>query len=133
MDCTISFPASDEVDFDGSKFSYFYLGRGWYSTGKEKPRAVFIRCEEPAALRAEGWTTMSNETDPSHAQPLFAEYGCTGPGAAADRLEQRANGGCQLSLAEGAEYVVANIFARSSAPEYTSDWLPAVSFTDPGE
>lgn len=123
MDCTISFPSSDEVDFDGAKFSYFYLGRPWQNA----PRAVFIRCEEPAALRAEGWTTMSVEPK------LFAEYGCTGPGAAADRLSQRANGGRQLSLAEGAEYVVANIFAKSSAPEYGSDWLPAAAFTDPDE
>lgn len=133
MDCTISFPPSDEVDFDGSKFSCFHLGRGWYSTKTAKPCAVFIRCEEPAALKAEGWTAMSDQPDPTLAQPLFAEYGCTGPGAAADRLAQRACGGRQLSDAEGAEYVVANIFARSSAPEYTSDWLPATAFTDPGE
>lgn len=123
MDCTITFPSSDEVDFDGSKFSYFYLGRPWQNA----PRAVFIRCEEPAALRAEGWTTMSVEPE------LFAEYGCTGPGAASDRLDKRANGGRQLSHAEGAEYVVANIFAKSAAPENSADWLPAASFTDPGK
>lgn len=123
MDCTITFPSSDEVDFDGSKFSYFYLGRPWQNA----PRAVFIRCEEPSALRAEGWTTMSVEPE------LFAEYRCTGPGAAEDRLAKRANGGCQLTDSQGAEYVVANIFAKSAAPENSADWLPAASFTDPGE
>lgn len=125
MDCTITFPSSDETDFDGSKFSYFHLGRSWQNA----PRAVFIRCEEPSALKAEGWTVMSS-TSPAPA--LFAEYGCTGAGATSDRLAQRANGGRQLSALEGSEYVVANIFAKSAAPENNADWLPAATFTDPG-
>ena len=121
LDCTITCPATGEVDFNGSKFSYFHLGRPWQNA----PRAVFVRCEEPAALRAEGWTTMS-------ASPaLFAEYRCTGEGAAADRLAQRANGGRQLTDEEAAEYTVATIFAREAAPENGSDWLPAEAFTDP--
>ena len=130
MDCTITFPSSDEVDFDGSKFSYFHLGRGWYPTQEAKPRAVFLRCEEPASLKAEGWTTMS-ATSP--APTLFAEYRCTGEGATADRLAQRANGGRQLSDAEAAEYTVEKIFAKTSATEYAADWLPAATFTDPGQ
>lgn len=121
MDCTITFPSSDEVDFDGSKFSYFYLGRPWQNA----PRAVFLRCEEPAALRAEGWTTMSA------APALFAEYRCTGGGASDDRLAQRANGGRQLTDREAAEYTLERIFARSAAPENGADWLPAAVFTDP--
>ena len=121
LDCTITCPATGEVDFNGSKFSYFHLGRPWQNA----PRAVFVRCEEPAALRAEGWTTMS-------ASPaLFAEYRCTGEGAAADRLAQRANGGRQLTDEEAAEYTVATIFARDAAPENGSDWLPAEAFTNP--
>ena len=122
MDCTITFPSSSEKDFDGASFSYFHLGRPW----KDAPRAVFIRCEEPAALNPAGWTTMSCEPT------LFAEYRCTGEGAAADRLAQRANGGRQLTDAEAAEYTVAKIFAKGSATEYAVDWLPAETFTDPG-
>ena len=122
MDCTITFPSSSEKDFDGAPFSYFHLGRPW----KDAPRAVFIRCEEPAALNPAGWTTMSCEPT------LFAEYQCSGEGAAADRLAQRANGGRQLTEAEAAEYTVAKIFAKGSATEYAIDWLPAETFTDPG-
>ena len=122
-DCTISFPSSDEVDFDGAAFSYFHLGRPWQNA----PRAVFLRCEEPAALKAEGWTKMS--ADPA----LFAEYRCTGEGATAERLAQRANGGRQLTDAEAAEYTVAKIFAKTSATEYAIDWLPAATFSDPGQ
>ena len=129
MDCTITFPSSDETDFDGAKFSYFHLGRGWYPTQEAKPRAVFLRCTEPSALKAEGWTVMSST---SPAPTLFAEYRCTGEGAAADRLAQRANGGRQLTDAEAAEYTVEKIFAKTSATEYAIDWLPATTFTDPG-
>lgn len=121
-DCTISFPSSSEKDFDGAAFTYFHLGRPW----KDAPRAVFLRCEEPAALKAEGWTKMS--ADPA----LFAEYRCTGEGATAERLAQRANGGRQLTDAEAAEYTVAKIFAKTSATEYAIDWLPAATFSDPG-
>ena len=126
MDCTITFPPSSETDFDGKPFTYFHLGRSW----KDAPRAVFVRCEEPAALKAEGWTVMSS-TSPAPA--LFAEYRCTGEGATADRLAQRANGGCQLSDLEGSKYIPANIFAKTSAPENSADWLPSTHFTDPGE
>ena len=63
---------------------------------------------------------------------LFAEYRCTGEGATAERLAQRANGGRQLTDAEAAEYTVAKIFAKESATEYAIDWLPAETFTDPG-
>ena len=123
MDCTITFPASDEKDFNGKAFTGFHLGRPW----QQSPRAVFLRCEEPASLRAEGWTTMS-------ASPaLFAEYRCTGEGASEERLAQRTNGGRQLTDAEAAEYTPAKIFARTAAPENGSDWLPAAAFTDPGQ
>lgn len=51
-----------------------YLGRPWH----ESPSATFIRCELGKGIRPEGWKEW-------HVEPpliRFAEYECTGPGAA---------------------------------------------------
>ncbi len=57
---------------------------------------------------------------------LFAEYRCSGNGAAADRLAQREMGGRQLTDEEAAEYTVENIFAAACNPDkYETDWIPA--------
>jgi pectinesterase len=52
-----------------------YLGRPWH----ESPAATFIQCELGAGIRAEGWKEWNVKP------PLvrFAEYACSGPGAAA--------------------------------------------------
>ncbi len=51
-----------------------YLGRPWH----ESPSATFIQCELGAGVRPEGWREWNVKP------PLvrFAEYACTGPGAA---------------------------------------------------
>ena len=51
-----------------------YLGRPWHVS----PSATFIRCELGAGIRPEGWCEWNVKP------PLvrFAEYACTGPGAA---------------------------------------------------
>jgi pectinesterase len=64
-DCRITFPYGNPLT---------YLGRPW----KESPSATFIRCELGAGIRPEGWKEWNVKP------PLvrFAEYECTGPGAA---------------------------------------------------
>lgn len=107
-------------DFNGKQFSFFHLGRPW----KNKPKTVFLRCEEPAALSAAGWRSMSVEAD------LYAEYRCTGPGAAEERLAQREMGGRQLTDAEALAYTKLNIFAADTNPtKYSSSWIPPQKYT----
>ena len=104
-------------DFNGTTFKKFHLGRPW----KQNARVVFIRCEEPATLDPAAWRRMSEGVDAA----LFAEYKCTGEGAAADRLAQREMGGRQLTDQEAATYTMANIFSKSTNPsKYGSDWTP---------
>ena len=114
MDCKITTPAVGTVCFDGKAFNYFYLGRPWQNS----PKSVFIRCEEPAALHADGWTTMEALTDIT-----FAEWNCSGAGY---KPEGRKNHGRQLTAEEAAEYTKANILAANSNPsgKFTEDWLP---------
>ena len=128
MDCVIT--TIDGNDFQDKPISRIYLGRAW----QQGPRAVFIRCEEPDCLAAAGWSKMNDTV----VAALFAEYQCTGEGAAADRLSQRANGGRQLTDAEAAEYTLENIFAKESYQPtnssekgyaYLSDWMPLAPFT----
>ncbi len=63
--CLITFPFGNPA---------VYLGRPW----RDSPAAAFVRCELGAGIRAEGWREWNVKP------PLvrFAEYGCTGPGAA---------------------------------------------------
>lgn len=102
-------------DFNGTTFSFFHLGRPW----KNKPKTVFLRCEEPATLAAAGWRSMSVDAD------LYAEYKCTGAGAAEERLAKREMGGRQLTDSEALAYTVENIFAAATNPDkYSSSWKP---------
>ena len=66
VECRVTFPYGNPPT---------YLGRPWH----ESPSATFIRCELGAGIRPEGWREWNVKP------PLvrFAEYGCTGPGAAA--------------------------------------------------
>ena len=63
--CRITFPFGNPA---------VYLGRPW----RDSPSATFVRCELGAGIRAEGWQEWNVKP------PLvrFAEYACTGPGAA---------------------------------------------------
>lgn len=68
VDCKIVFPYGNPPT---------YLGRPWH----ESPDATFIRCELGAGVRPEGWHEW-------HVKPpliRFAEFQCTGPGAATNR------------------------------------------------
>lgn len=120
IDCRITH--IEGTDFTGSQFKTLYLGRPW----KQNARVVFIRCEEPALLNAAAWCRMSDGVDAA----LFAEYKCTGEGAAAERLEKREMGGRQLSDSEAAEYTLKNIFSSKNNPsKYNSDWTPDIKFS----
>ena len=63
--CRITFPYGNPL---------VYLGRPW----RESPAATFVNCELGAGIRPEGWKEWNVPP------PLvrFAEYQCTGPGAA---------------------------------------------------
>lgn len=115
IDCRITH--IEGKDFNGRDFGTFYLGRPW----KQNARVVFIRCDEPALLNAAAWRRMSEGVDAA----LFAEYQCTGAGAAADRLAKREMGGRQLTDEEAATYTPELIFAAKTNPnKYKSDWMP---------
>ncbi|MBO5684975.1 MAG: hypothetical protein J6R73_00105, partial [Alistipes sp.] len=114
IDCKITH--IEGKDFNNKEFSTFYLGRPW----KQNARVVFIRCEEPAKLNEKAWRRMSEGVDAA----LFAEYKCTGEGAAPERLEKREMGGRQLTDEEAATYTLQNIFAKSTYSGFSSDWTP---------
>ncbi|MCD7973587.1 MAG: pectinesterase family protein [Candidatus Azobacteroides sp.] len=115
LDCNLTSPSTDYIDFDGKNFDYFHYGRPWQS----QPKAAFIRCATPATLNEKGWTTMNGGLN-----PVFVEYGCTGEGATPERLAQRTNEGTVISEAEAAAYTVENIFKKDTDPSFTADWMP---------
>ncbi len=65
FDCKVTFTFGNPL---------VYLGRPWH----ESPSATFIKCELGAGIQPAGWKEWNVEP------PLvrFAEYECTGPGAA---------------------------------------------------
>jgi pectin methylesterase-like acyl-CoA thioesterase len=104
---------TDVTDFNGASITYFYLGRPWQAS----PKSVYINCVEPINLHADGWTTMT-----SGLTTLFAEYNCTGAGFSPST---RKNTGRQLTDQEAATYTIANIFAKTTAPNFAFDWMPS--------
>jgi pectin methylesterase-like acyl-CoA thioesterase len=107
----------------------FYLGRPWQSS----PRAVYIQCNEPSTLAANGWTYMA--TSPT----LFAEYNCNGAGAVNPRTDttgyfrwSSSYWPRQLTNTEAATYSLATIFAKnsSSSTVITYDWMPTNATTN---
>lgn len=118
LDCKIDAKPIGALDRDGVVFKSFYLGRPWHN----KPQAAFIRCYEPESVHPDAWTVMNVDAY------VFAEYKCTGPGAAPDRLAQRKMGGRQLTDEEASAYTVKNIFSKNTWKEYTEDWLPLPQF-----
>jgi pectinesterase len=93
--CTVTFPYGNPPT---------YLGRPWH----DSPSATFIRCELGAGIRPEGWHEW-------HVKPplvRFAEYQCTGPGAATDRRVDWASHSAEPAPAE---------FARAAV---LGDWTP---------
>lgn len=115
LDCDLTAPTTDYVDFDGKTFKTFYFGRPW----QQQPKSAFIRCNTPATLNEKGWTTMNGGLS-----PIFVEYACTGEGATDYRTSKRANEGVVLSNTEADVYMVSNIFKKETDPTFSVDWMP---------
>ena len=115
MDCKIT---ADEIGFDGKAISKFYLGRPWQAA----PQTVFINCDESEKLDPVGWLNWN--VPPK----LYGEYNCFGLGS---DFSKRNTISRQLTSDEALKYTKANIFAKSSHPNFAYDWLPAdVLITD---
>lgn len=106
LDCTV---------LTGEEVTRIYLGRPWRAHAK----TVFIRCDLPAQLAAEGWDNWGNPENEKTV--LYAEYQNKGKGAAAaGRLAWTR----QLTAAEAASYTLEHIFASCNPrlPE-ANDWF----------
>lgn len=93
-DCTIKGDAPDNS---------FYLGRPWRPYAK----SVFIRCELPKLIKAEGWNNWGKETNEKTA--YYAEYKSTGPGA---KPNSRVGWSHQLTDNELSDYSLLAIFGN---------------------
>ena len=97
-----------------------YLGRPWRSWA----RTVFMRCELPKQIAAEGWNNWGN---PLNEQTIFyAEYKNTGQGTG---LAQRVNWSKQLTDKEAKEYSPDNIFSDNNMVPQESDWFQKTGST----
>ena len=120
MDCTIT--AIEGNAFNGKPVNTIYLGRAWHYNAQ----AVYIRCEEPECVAPAGWMPrMSDDAT----EFRFAEYQCTGPGAAPERLAKRENNGRLLTDEEAAEFTRENIFSADTYSKYSTDWTPMEPFS----
>ncbi len=101
-----------------SSVNKLYLGRPWRAFSK----TVFIRCELPAAIAAEGWNNWSNPENEK--TTFYAEYKNTGKGAA---ISKRVNWSKQLSDKDVNEYTLANIFSGCQpAMKQEGDWFSKI-------
>lgn len=64
---------------DGVPDASVYLGRPW----RDYAKTVLIGCELGPHIRAEGWHDWNKPQ--AHETMLYAEHGCTGPGASGER------------------------------------------------
>ncbi len=120
-DCTIGSLAAGVIGFDGKAMVSFYLGRPWQAY----PKTVFLNCYEPATLNAAGWTLMGPNPE------LYAEYGCTGPGAVASRpvIWVPTSQPSTITPSQAADYTIANIFSKKNAGAgftYAGNWTPSL-------
>jgi pectin methylesterase-like acyl-CoA thioesterase len=119
--CTLTSLAAGTLDFTGTAFVNYYLGRPW----QNNPKAAYITCSEPATINPLGWATMT-----SGLNPFFAEYNCTGPGSAfSGRCTTFTSGydfaGQQLTGTQAATYTTSNIFSKNTNPSFSYNWLPS--------
>ena len=96
-----------------SAVSKLYLGRPWRAYAK----TVFIRCELPKQIAAEGWHNWNNPENEKTS--FYAEYKNIGEGAV---VAGRANWTKQLTDKEAKEYTIKNIFSEGNtrAPAKTN-------------
>ncbi len=100
-----------------SNVTKLFLGRPWRAYAK----TVFIRCELPKQIAADGWNNWSN---PANEQTvLFAEYKCSGEGAV---ISGRVKWSKQLSDKEAKEYTLEHIFSNNSFIQQESNWFQQI-------
>lgn len=111
LDCKII--AADEA-------TKIFLGRPWRAHAK----TVFIRCEMPQQIAAEGWNNWGNPENENTV--LYAEYKSKGAGAGP---AGRVRWSKQLTDKEAAAYTLENIFASGSNPDLPGekDWFKQTS------
>ncbi len=111
LDCKIT--AADEA-------TKIFLGRPWRAHAK----TVFVRCEMPAQVVAEGWNNWGNPE--IEKTVLYAEYKSKGPGGNA---AGRVGWSKQLTDKEAAAYTLENIFVAGSNPDLPGekDWFKQTS------
>lgn len=101
-----------------SSVNKLYLGRPWRAWSK----TVFIQCELPDAIAAEGWDNWSNSENEK--TTFYAEYKNTGKGAG---ISKRVNWSKQLSEKEANDYTLANIFSGCHpAMKQEIDWFSKI-------
>jgi len=102
-----------------SSVHHVYLGRPWRAFAK----TVFIRCQLPKAIAAEGWDNWNN---PENEKTVFyAEYKNTGEGA---DISKRVNWSKQLRKKEVRDYTLENIFAATNTiTSQETNWFKQVS------
>jgi len=94
------------------------LGRPWRATSK----TVFLSCELPKQIGAEGWNNWGNAENEKTA--FYAEYKNTGEGAA---IGARVPWSKQLTDKEAKDYSLENIFANCNAPApKESEWFQQI-------
>jgi pectinesterase len=92
------------------------LGRPW----RPHAKVVYLNCEIGPHIAPGGWNNWRNPDNEKTA--YYAEYKCTGPGAA---RTARVTWSHELTDTEAAEYTLKNIFAaRSAFHPFVSDWNP---------
>ena len=90
-----------------SAVNKLYLGRPWRAHAK----TVFLRCELPGSIVAEGWNNWNN---PENEKTVFyGEYKNSGAGGDS---KGRVGWSHQLSDKEAREYTIENIFNALNAP-----------------
>lgn len=96
-----------------SAVNKLFLGRPWRASSK----TVFMRCELPKVITAEGWNNWGNPENEKTA--YYAEYKNTGEGA---DFSKRVTWARQLTEKEAKEYSLENIFLNSNPalPQETS-------------
>ncbi|WP_276501846.1 pectinesterase family protein [Terrimonas pollutisoli] len=98
-----------------SAVNKLYLGRPWRAWSK----TVFIRCEFPNVIAAEGWNNWGNPENEK--TTFYAEYKNTGAGAG---ISKRVNWSKQLSDKEAKDYTLENIFSGCNpAMLQETDWF----------
>lgn len=92
-----------------------FLGRPW----RPYARTVFLRTYMDRHIQGAGWSEWSGNNN--HETCFYAEYACVGSRA---RRTYRVDWSHELTEQEAADYTIANIFAQTTAPNYSDDWMP---------